>query len=91
MTNEVVLYGIAGEDRAYRVMRFEIIPVECNVLSTIKYEAERMVDNYPAVEHVYAVDNTYSIRKDYMEARRKNSMESWIVFKTILERAYKVI
>lgn len=90
MNSSVVLYGIAGEDHEYRVMRFDIIPVEDYILDTIQYEAGRMMDKYPAVKNVYAVTNTYSIRKDYLEARRKNSMESWIIFRDILERGWKV-
>jgi hypothetical protein len=87
----VVLYGLAGEDRAYRVMHYEIIPIEGYIMNTIAYQADRMLDKYPAVRHIYVVDNTYGIRRDYREARRKNSMESWIIFKDALERGYKLL
>lgn len=87
----IVLYGISGADQAYRVLRYDIIPVEGNILDTIQYEAGRMVDGYPSVKRVYAVTNSYSIRKDYNEAKRKNSIESWAIFKDILEQSWKVI
>ena len=85
--NSIVLYGIAGADKAYKVLHYDVIPVEGNILDTIDYEAGRMMDNYPSIKHVYAVTNGYSIRKDYYEAKRKNSIESWAVFKDLLERA----
>ena len=90
MNSSIVLYGIGDENHQYRVMRFDIIPVENDILDTIQYEAGRMMDEYPAVQHVYAVTNTYSIRRDYREAIHKNSMESWFIFKDILERGIKV-
>lgn len=89
--NSIVLYEISGANQAYRVLRYDVIPVEGNILDTIQYEAGRMVDNYPTIERVYAITNGYSLRKDYNEAKRKNSIEGWIIFKDILERGWKVI
>lgn len=40
----------------------------------------------PDVEHVYAIDNRYGLRRDYKESMKQNSIESHYIFKDILER-----
>lgn len=82
----VVLYGIAGADNHYRCVRYTCIPGEEVSINAIKYEAYAMRDEYPSVERVFAIDNRYGLARDYMESIKKNSIESCVIFKDILER-----
>lgn len=50
------------------------------------YTASMMKIRYPNIERVYAMDNRHGLRRDYTVASKKNSIESWAIFKDILER-----
>ena len=83
---QVILYGIAGADKGYKVLRYFVIGDELISISNIRYCASTMRNRYPSVEHVFAVDNRYGLKKDYIEAIKRDSMESYIELKDILER-----
>lgn len=88
----IFLYGISDADQAYRVLRYEYIPEDSISISTIKYCASDMMIRYPNVKHVYAVDQRPGLRRDFMTAFKRNSVESWAIFKDLLERdGWKVI
>ena len=55
-------------------------------INTILGEARRLRMKNPSIEHVYAIDNRYGLRRDYKESMKQNSIESHYIFKDILER-----
>ena len=83
---QVILYGIAGAEKRYKVLRYFAIEEEFISISNLKYCAFIMQDKYPEVKAVYAIDNRHGLRRDYIEAISKDSIESCIEFKDILER-----
>ena len=84
---QIFLYGIAGASDQYRVVRYTCIDLELESLSIrdLMYEATALEVRYPSVEEVYAIDNRHGLRQDYMRAFKKNSIESWAIFKSILQ------
>ena len=53
-----------------------------------------MMDNYPTIEHIYAIDNRPGLRKEYVNAIRDkhNSIESRVVFKhTLVNEGIKIV
>lgn len=73
---QVILYGISGASRAYTVLNYFCIYEEFISISTILGEARRLRMKNPDVEHVYAIDNRYGLRRDYKESMKRNSIES---------------
>lgn len=84
--NQVILYGIAGADNQYRVIRYFIIDAELVSISNIVYQANMLKIKNPTIEHVYAIDNRRGLRRDYVESYKRNTIESCAIFKDILER-----
>lgn len=82
----IFLYGIAGADKKYRVLRYACIEEPHFSINNIRYAAQLMRIRNPSIEHVYALDNRYGLRRDYMESIKKNTIESCAIFKDILER-----
>ena len=90
--NQVVLYGISGVNDQYRIVRYECIDAEYLSIVELMSKANFMRVRYPSIEHVYAIDNSRVLRQDYIEATKKNSMESRFIFKDLMERtALKII
>lgn len=83
---QVFLYGIGGADTQYGVIRYTCIPEEDISINTIKYEASMMRIKYPSVKRVFAIDNRPGLRRDYIVAIKKNSIESCAIFRDILEK-----
>lgn len=82
----IFLYGIGSARDTYRVIRYKEVEVENeSVIESIKHEAAMMRIRYPGIVHIYAMDQRYGLRKDYVEAFKRNSIESWAIFKDILE------
>lgn len=85
MENQIVLYGLAGADKQYIAVRYKVLSGDKITIGNIKHAAAMMMIEYPTIESVYAVDNRYGLRRDYMESILKHSIESCAVFKGILE------
>ena len=83
---QVILYGLSGASRAYTVLNYFCIYEGCVSISAIQMEARRLRMRNPSVEHVYAIDNRYGLRREYRESMKQNSIESHYIFKDILER-----
>lgn len=83
--NPIYLYGISGPHDSYRVVRYQTIEGEYISIGNMKHVAAMMKIKYPSIVHVYALDQRYGLRADYMEAFKKNSIESWCIFKDIVE------
>ena len=83
---QIILYGIGGAAKAYRVLEYYCIYDDEISIRAIQIEAQRLVVKNPSIVHVYAIDNRHGLRKDYRESIRQDSIESHVVFKDILER-----
>lgn len=68
------------------VLNYYCIYEEFVSIRTIMSEARLLRVKNPDVEHVYAIDNRYGLRRDYRESMKQNSIESHYIFKDILER-----
>ena len=92
MENQIVLYGLAGADKQYIAVRYKVLSGDKITIGNIKHCAAMMMIEYPTIESVYAVDNRYGLRRDYMDSILKHSIESCAVFKGILEdEGWKVV
>lgn len=84
--SQIILYGISGPSKAYTVLNYFCIYEEFVSINAILSEARILRMKNPSVEHIYAIDNRYGLRRDYMESMKQNSIESHYIFKDILER-----
>lgn len=86
---KIFLYGITGADQMYRVAKYwcffdaESEPV---TIRDIIYQASMLRIKNPSIEQVYAIDDRHGLCGDFRYAMKKNSIESWAIFKNILER-----
>ena len=84
--NRIYLYGIAGANDKYAVIRYQAVDVEYRPIDAIKMEAEIMRMEYPSVKQIFAIDARGGLGNDYRRAIKQNSIEGFIIFKDILER-----
>lgn len=94
MNKQIVLYGFGGPSDNYRVVRNYVLRPEESIrgiVSEEKYQARRMRAACPNIKIVYAIDNRYGLRKDYLDAVKLNSMEGWVLFKDICEREGMIV
>lgn len=85
--HQIILYGLSGAETQYRVLKYYCIFESPFVsISTIKRHAAFMVMCNPGIKHVYAIDNRYGLRREYIESYKKNTIESCAIFKDTLER-----
>ena len=84
--NRIYLYGIAGANDKYAVVRYAYVDVDSRPIDAIKMEADIMRMEYPNVKKIFAIDARGGLANDYRRAIKSNSIESYIVFKDILER-----
>ena len=84
--NRIYLYGIAGANDKYAVIRYQAVDVEHRPIDAIKMEAEIMRIEYPSVKQVFVIDARGGLGNDYRRAIKSNTFESYIIFKDILER-----
>lgn len=86
-TNQVVIYGLGGPNKQYRVLEyFTIFDTSMSVISEIYRISARMKVRNPSIKMIYAIDNRHGLRMDFVEAFKANSIEGWAMFKDILER-----
>ena len=86
--NRVYLYGLAGASEMFRIVNHEYIDVETYGYSTQyeNYRAREMARENPSIKRVYAISMRPGLARDYKNAWTKNSIESYAIFKDILER-----
>ena len=84
--NRIYLYGIAGANDKYAVIRYQAVDVEHRPIDAIKMEADIMRMEYPNVKQIFAIDARGGLANDYRRAIKSNTFESYIIFKDILER-----
>lgn len=82
---KVFLYGIGDADVMYRVLYYRYLEDREISFRSMDAEAEFMMAVNPSIKEVYAIFDRRGLYWDYMEALKKNSIESWQVFKSILE------
>lgn len=86
-TNQVLIYGIGGADKMYRVLEYYcIFDTSRDIVREIWNAAARLKAKNPSIQHIYIIDNRRGLKRDYQEAVRGNSIESFMLFKDILER-----
>lgn len=93
-TNQIILYGLAGIDAQYVPVRYFIMNEGFMTIAGLVHTAKYMMDNYPTIEHIYAIDNRPGLRKEYANAihDKYNSIESRVVFKqTLMNKGIKIM
>lgn len=85
MANQIILYGIGGPEKAYAIVNFWTIFEKDLSVPNIRYNASRLRAN-PSVKKVFMISNRTGLKREFEEARRGNSIESYMIFKDILER-----
>lgn len=84
----VYLYGIGGADQMYRVVKywcFFNIDIDPVMIREIKYEMAMLRMKCPSIEHMYLIDGSLRLRHEFNLATKKNSIEGWLVFRSVLE------
>lgn len=84
--NQIILYGLSGADTQYRVVKYYCMYEESLSIGNLKRRAALMVMQNPGIEHVYAVDNRYGLKAEYIQSYKINSIESCAIFKDTIER-----
>lgn len=84
--NQIILYGLSGADTQYRVLKYYCMYDENISINNLKRRAALMVMQNPGIKHVYAVDNRYGLKHEYIQSYKINSIESCAIFKDTLER-----
>lgn len=82
---KVFVYGLADAKTSYAVVKYQYIKDEDLSIKNIAWVADRMKKNYPTVTHVYVIEDRPGLYWDYMDAIREHSVESFALFKSILE------
>lgn len=82
---KVYLYGLGDADVMYRVLYYRYLADWEISFRNMSAEADFMHAVNPSIKEVYAIFDRRGLYWDHMEALKKNSIESWQVFKSILE------
>ena len=82
----IYLYGLANAKEQYRVVWHSYIEPEEFSTKNVKAHAAWMRLEHPSVEHVYAISMRPGLARDYQNAVRRNTIESNVIFKDMLER-----
>lgn len=93
-TNQIILYGLAGIDAQYVPVRYFIMNKGFMTIAGLAHTAKYMMDNYPTIEHIYAIDNRPGLRKEYANAihDKHNSIGSRVVFKhTLVNEGIRIV
>ena len=88
MKRLIYVYGLAGEEQNYRVIQYTFFDVDLTRDITIEMhrQADWLRGNYSSIEHVYAVNGGRGLKYIYLDAVKRNTIESNVVFKTLLEQ-----
>lgn len=85
MAKSFMLYGFEGSNEAYRVSRYEFVAGEDFTVSYVKKMARWMVAKMPSIREVYMMDNRRNLASEYKETLKKNSMESFVIFRDTVQ------
>lgn len=84
---KVYLYGIAGIEDQYRIVRYDKIDgdYEPITIDALKKRARLMKSDYPWIKHVYAIDASPQLAIDYKSTINARRMDVNVDFKCMLE------
>lgn len=83
---QIMLYGITGADENYRVAKYFCVYEEDISIWFMRYKASQMLENYPSIEKIYAIDNYPGLKREFSQIFKHPSIEGWVAFKDFLER-----
>lgn len=83
--NNIILYGLGGASDNYRVLKYWRFMEQNVTIKDIMYQAWMMVENYPSIREVYAIDNSSELYQDFKRVLKYPSIENNVVFKSIME------
>lgn len=86
MTKNIILYGFAGTEKQYRVLSYYVIDKDIVSIDYLKYRASVMMELYPSITRVYAVDNHPTLKDDYLEAIKATTIERTYEFYDLVDR-----
>ena len=79
----VYLYGL---DREYKMVFYSYLPFGQISANRIAGTARQLKSDFPSIEFVYAVDNSYTIHRAYKDLYLNDSIENRVTFKMMLEQ-----
>lgn len=83
----VFLYGLAGAEDRYKIVKYVWINCdeETDIIKRMRNDAGWMKFQNPSIEHVYAISEGAQLANAYKYTKRRDSIESNVNFKLILE------
>ena len=81
--NLVYMFGL---DRDYDVQRSICFPKKQASNLTMIYEAAKLRKDYPQIEYVYSIENSFDLYEARRCARQTHSMEDRVILKVLLEQ-----
>ena len=87
MKKNIILYGFEGTDKQYRVKSYYAVDADIASIDYIKYRSSVMMDMYPSITEVYAIDNRPALRTDYIEAVNATTLERTYEFYDLIKRS----
>lgn len=82
----VYLYGLADAAGCYRIVWHYYLEADDISIMNLKRCAAEMRLRNPTVDHVYAIDMKPGLAAEYKHAKKRNNIESNVLFKVMLER-----
>lgn len=88
MKQTIYVYGLAGAEQQYRVIRYSFFNVNKvkHVMEEVRIQADWLRSHDSAIEYVYAVDGGNGLKYMYLDAVKRRSVETNVLFKTLLEQ-----
>ena len=87
MNNVMWIYGFGGAKDAYKPIWYIGIPDDSVSIRTLIYEASMLKARMPNIEEIYVVDSRPGLAGDYKSAIKKNSIESYVIFKDLITKS----
>lgn len=86
MGRQLFLYGLAGAEGSYRIVRYCYLEDEAISNSNIKYNAIGLMQRNPTIKHVYMIDNRAGLAKQCHHAMKSGLIDDAVLFRLMLER-----
>lgn len=87
MEYNMFLYGLADADENYRLVRYQGLIAEPNLVSTIQDITAEMIMDHPEIKHVYLLDWRPGLRWYAMQSlKHPNTMDVCVQFKITCEK-----
>ena len=84
---KVYIYGIAGIEDGYRIVRYEKIDGDWEPITIegMKKRARLMKHDYPWIKHIYAIDASPQLAMAFKTTMNARRMDANVDFKCMLE------